>query len=640
MNDGDFEKVSENNNDGEGNRENFEDFNPGEKKMKAQLKELPSRPGVYMFKDSGGEVIYVGKAKSLRSRLRSYFNGSSRRYKSRLLQEEAADFDYLITENEVEAYILEANLIKKHGPRYNVQLKDDKTYPYIKITAQEEFPRIKKTRIIKEDGARYFGPYADVEAVYRVMGTVKDLFKLRRCSGEIGDARSGGDGPCLNYHIDKCAAPCTGEVDSGEYGKKIESICSFLAGRESGLLALVEEQMRRAAEEKQFEEAADFRDGLRALKKLSRRQKVASGRQHNLDAAALVISEEKKLACVQMLFVRNGRLVGQDYVLLQETDLRDSKEAMSSFLQQYYAGSVDIPPEIIVTPEPAERDVIKAGLSRERGSKLNLKKPEQGDKKELLSMAGENAQENLKRAEIKRKYQEEQSARELAELRDRLNMKKLPHYIEGFDISNLRSEAAAAAMVVFKGGSPAKDMYRRFKIKDVKGQDDYAMLQEVLNRRYSRLLEEDRELPDLILIDGGKGQLSSAREILNELGLNNLKIISLAKKREEIFIPSEEDPLRISRRSPALKLLQRIRNEAHRFAVNYHRKLRSRRLTESMLDQISGVGPELRRSLLQHFGSLGEVRNATREQLQEVSGIGPARADKIYSYLRDHTRQV
>ncbi len=616
-----------------------QDKSPKLEKMRAQLKEVPRKPGVYMIKDNTGEVIYVGKAKSLYNRLSSYFNNSKKRYKTKILLENADDFDYLITDNEVEAYILEANLIKKYGPKYNVQLKDDKTYPYIKVTVQEEYPRIIKSRLVKEDGARYFGPYADAGSVYRVIDTLKDLFKLRRCKKTISFGQKSGK-KCLNYHIDKCEAPCTGKVNREDYQEKIDSICSFLAGNQKHLLKKMEAEMETAAENRNFERAAELRDGLEALKDLAHQQKVASGKNHNLDVVALEFKPRENMACAQLLFVRNGRIVGQDYIIMREVKTDDYKELLSSFLQQFYSQSEEIPGEILLSKMPNNQEIIQKFLSRQSGGGVELKKPQRGDKKRLVEMAQKNARQNIDRAAIKYKYEKEQSDREIKELEEYLELDKTPYYIEGFDISNLKSSDAVASLVVFKGGNPAKSMYRRFKIKDVEGQDDYAMMQEVVERRYSRLLAEDRDLPDLILIDGGKGQLNAAREVLENLQLSHLEIISLAKNKEEIYIPDRKSPLCLPESSPALQLLQRVRNEAHRFAVNYHRKLRSRRVTESMLEQIPGIGPNRRRNLLQHFGSLGQIRNATPDELKQVSGISQRLAQRIYDYLQKHTRQV
>lgn len=608
-------------------------------KMKAQLKKVPKSPGVYMIKDKTGEVIYVGKAKSLYSRLSSYLNKGEKRYKTKILLKHADDFDYLVTDNEVEAYILEANLIKKYGPRYNVQLKDDKTYPYIKITVQEDYPRITKSRLIKEDEARYFGPYADAGSVYKVMDILKDLFKLRRCKKSITAGKKSGK-ICLNYHIDKCLAPCTGEVNKEAYREKIDSICSFLAGSQKKILKKLEKEMESAAENRNYERAADLRDGLKALEDLAQQQKVASDRSHNLDVVALEYSAQENMACSQLLFVRNGRIIGQDYVLMRDVNTDDYKELISSFLQQFYSQSEEIPSEILLSEMPEDKDIIQDSLSRQSGGKVELKCPSRGDKKRLVEMAQKNARQNIDRAAIKNRYEKEQAARELDELESYLELDKTPYHIEGFDISNLKSSDAVASLVVFKGGSPAKSMYRRFKIKEVEGQDDYAMMQEVVERRYSRLLAEERELPDLILIDGGKGQLNAARKVLEDLQLSQLEIVSLAKSREEIYTIGREDPLCLPKNSQALHLLQRVRNEAHRFAINYHRKLRSRRVTESMLEQIPGIGPARRRDLLQHFGSLGQIRNATPDELRQVPGISGRLSQRIYDYLQEHTRQV
>ncbi len=605
--------------------------------IEEQLKELPDSPGVYLMKNKSREVIYVGKAKSLRNRVRSYFRKGNHSYKNTILIRHIDDFNYIVTDTEVEAYILEANLIKKYNPKFNIRLKDDKTYPYLKITTQDDFPRIFKTRIVKKDGNKYFGPYADVDAIYKTIDLLKDIFKLRTCKKEI-IAGKPESRPCLNFHIDKCSGPCIGEISKEEYRRDIELIADFLAGRQDNLIRLVTEKMEAAAANQEFEKAAFYRDGRKALKEMARQQKVISGDEGNRDVMAIATEPESDTACAQILIVRHGRLIGQDYILLEGAADTEEEELLSSFITQYYTQNQDIPEEILTYQRPDNQNKLKEFLSSQKGFKVRLHYPEKGEKKRLTDMARRNAEQNLKRSLIKKRYQQEKSAKELSQLQEYLELENKPFHIEGFDISNIQGTDTVASLVVFKHGEPAKDQYRRFKIKTVSGPDDFASMKEVIKRRYSRILDEGRKLPDLILIDGGKGQLNAAVEVLDRLELAHLDIIGLAKREEEVFLPGQSEPVILPANSPGLHLLQRVRDEAHRFAVNYHRKLRSRRLTHSMLDQIPGVGPSRRKSLLEHFGSLAEIRSASIEKLTEVSGISDATAEKIYNYLQEHVK--
>ena len=610
--------------------------NNREEHIEAQIKELPDKPGVYQMKDETGDIIYVGKAKSLRKRVRSYFRKANHTFKTKIMIDHIDDFDYIVTDTEVEAYILEANLIKKYQPKFNIRLKDDKSYPYIKVTTNEDFPRVFKTRVVKNDGNKYFGPFADVNAIYKTINVLKDLFSLRTCKREINEGET-YDRPCLNYHIDKCHGPCIGEISKKEYNELIDKVLMFLSGRQTELIDKIEEKMYKASDNNDFENAAKYRDQMEALKEVTRQQKVMSASSKDQDIMAVAQGEEDQ-ACVQLLLVRNGRLMGQEHFILEGVAEENVEQIMGSFLQQYYEQAPQIPDEVLLNTEIDSTELLAQRLRQKKGRKVKVQKPVQGEKKRLIEMAMRNAKQNLKKEEIREKYRKKQTEQAIKELQAELDMDNPPEHIEGFDISNIQGRDSVASLVVFKGGTPSKQDYRRFKIKTVEGADDFASMQEVIERRYSRLLKEDKKLPDLILIDGGKGQLSAAYEILEKLDLKDQPVIGLAKKEEEIFKPNKSEPIIISHRSPALQLLQRVRDEAHRFAVSYHRKLRSRRLTHSLLDKIPGVGPKRRKALLRHFGSLGEIKKANITKLKQVEGISGKTARKIYDYLRENIR--
>ena len=610
--------------------------NNREEHIEAQIKELPDKPGVYQMKDETGDIIYVGKAKSLRKRVRSYFRKANHTFKTKIMIDHIDDFDYIVTDTEVEAYILEANLIKKYQPKFNIRLKDDKSYPYIKVTTNEDFPRVFKTRVVKNDGNKYFGPFADVNAIYKTINVLKDLFSLRTCKREINEGET-YDRPCLNYHIDKCHGPCIGEISKKEYNELIDKVLMFLSGRQTELIDKIEEKMYKASDNNDFENAAKYRDQMEALKEVTRQQKVMSASSKDQDIMAVAQGEEDQ-ACVQLLLVRNGRLMGQEHFILEGVAEENVEQIMGSFLQQYYEQAPQIPDEVLLNTEIDSAELLAQRLRQKKGRKVKVQKPVQGEKKRLIEMAMRNARQNLKKEEIREKYRKKQTEQAIKELQAELDMDNPPEHIEGFDISNIQGRDSVASLVVFKGGTPSKQDYRRFKIKTVEGADDFASMQEVIERRYSRLLKEDKKLPDLILIDGGKGQLSAAYEILEKLDLKDQPVIGLAKKEEKIFKPNKSEPIIISHRSPALQLLQRVRDEAHRFAVSYHRKLRSRRLTHSLLDKIPGVGPKRRKALLRHFGSLGEIKKANITKLKQVEGISGKTARKIYDYLRENIR--
>ncbi|MCK8824080.1 excinuclease ABC subunit UvrC [Fuchsiella alkaliacetigena] len=604
--------------------------------LKRELANLPTEPGVYLMKNKAGQVIYVGKAKSLRKRVRSYFQKSRQHsFKTKALVKRIADFDYLVTDSEVEALILEANLIKKHNPKFNIRLKDDKSYPYLKITAQEDYPRVFMTRTVKKDGAKYFGPYTDVRAVNKTLKLIQDLFPLRDCKKKI-TKESREDRPCLNYHIENCLGPCVKSLNLEQYRQLIEEIILFLEGQHNDLIKQLKQRMKAKAKERDFEEAAELRDQIEAIKKLTEQQKVVSPDFANQDIIATAVKED--LACVEVLIIRNGRLMGEEDFIMEGTSTAELAETLTAFLKQYYMNADYIPQEVVVEQEIKEQEVIEDWLNEKRGSRVYLRIPQRGVKRQLVNMAQRNAKYNLKDYLLKSDYQQRKPIKAVQELRTYLDLDKVPLRIEGFDVSNTQGSQAVASLVVFENGTAKKSDYRRFKIKTVSGPDDYAMLQEVVQRRYSRLLAEDEDFPDLILIDGGKGQLNAVRKILRKLGKAEQTVISLAKREEEVFIPGEKEPLVLPKNSEALYLLQRVRDEAHRFALNYHRRLRSRRVTQSMLDDIPGIGQKRREALLQHFGSLDKIRKAGLEELSEVTGISDKLATAVYNYLQEHTR--
>lgn len=605
--------------------------------IEEQIEQIPDKPGVYLMKDSSGEIIYVGKARSLKKRVRSYFRKGNHSYKTAIMVDDIDDFDYIVTDTEMESFILEANLIKKHQPQYNIRLKDDKTYPFIKITTYEDFPRIKKTRVVKNDGSKYFGPFADVGAIYKTINILKDLFKLRSCNYDISEEKQ-LERPCLNYYIDKCMAPCVGKISKEDYHQLIDQVVLFLSGRQKNLIDKIEAKMNKAAEEENFEKAARYRDAIQAVEEISRQQKVMSEDDQDRDIIAI---KEDGSYCVQLLLVKNGKLIGQEHYILEVPEGEDQSEVMSSFLQQYYEQAPQLPDEILINTEINNREILADRLKQLKGKKVKIKIPSRGNKKRLIEMALKNAEQNLKKDQIKRKYEEKRTVKAVEDLREYLDLNKPPQHIEGFDISNIQGTDPVASMVVFKDGRAAKSEYRRFKIRHDEGPDDYAMMKEVVYRRYRRLLDEERPLPNLILIDGGKGQLNAAQATLKELDIaEEIEMVGLAKREEEIFKPNKEEPIVLPKNSNALHLLQRVRDEAHRFAVNYHRKLRSRRITHSMLERIPGIGPKKRRALLQHFSSLAKIRSADVNELKEVAGISDKLAQEINEYLEKNTRNI
>ena len=593
-----------------------------------KLKSLPDRPGVYLMQDEAGDIIYVGKALSLKDRVRSYFSGTPSSPKVRALVNRIADFDYIVTDSEVEALILESNLIKEHRPWYNVRLRDDKNYPYLKIT-NEPFPRVMVVRRREEDGSRYFGPYTNSQAMRQTVKFLRKHFPIRACRRRLEGNK---ERPCLNFHINRCLAPCTGEVSPEAYGEIVDQVCRFLEGRREGLIKDLTAKMESAAKDLRFEEAARLRDQINALQYAAQDQQKIVG-DLGLDQDIIGVAQGEGIACVQVFFVREGKIVGREQFLMEDESGSAPGEIVAAFLQQYYPRAAHIPKEILIEAEVEDSDALSQWLSTKRGSKVYIKVPRRGPKRRLLALVQENARLALEDVLGAQSRRQQEIQRALTRLQEILGLPDLPGRIEGYDISNIQGREAVGSLVVFTNGEPDKDQYRRFRIR-TEGPDDYAMLQETVRRRFLRGLQEGTPWPDLILIDGGKGQLSSVTSVLAELDLS-IPSCSLAEREEEIYLPSSPEPLRLPRDDAGLLLLQRIRDEAHRFALTYHRQLRSKSGLASALDDIPGVGPKRKRALLKHFGSLAKVREASLEELEAVPGLPAQVARNIYHGLRE-----
>jgi excinuclease ABC subunit C len=610
--------------------------------LRQQLESLPPRFGVYLMKDQDGRIIYVGKASNLRSRVRSYFHASAEHApRTQRLAKAIHDLDFIVTDSEVEALILENTLIKRHQPRYNVRLKDDKRYPYVKISWQEAYPRVFSTRRMAQDGARYFGPYTSVQALNQTLDLLRKIFPYRTCTRNI----TGDDPrPCLYYYIGRCAGPCIGAISQREYHAMVEQVCLFLEGRTEPIAADLKAKMQTAAEGLDFETAARLRDQLRAIAQVMERQKVVSATGGDQDVIAL--ARDGSDACAQIFFIRQGKLIGREYFLLEGIDGESDQEAITSFVKQFYDKAAYVPPEILLPHELEEVGIIEHWLLNKRGAEVTLTVPHDGLRHELVVLAAENAAETLDHLRSQWLMEEEASVEALTQLQEALGLRQPPVRIEGYDISTTQGAETTGSMVVFVKGSPRKSDYRRFRIRSVQGVDDYASLQEMLERRLRRAGIEERLadqpghrrdgwsiLPDLMLIDGGKGQLSAAQEILTRSGLDHVAMASLAKRKEELFVPGQSEPVVLERGSPALFLVQRLRDEAHRFAVSYHRQLRQKQGVSSVLEEIPGIGPRRRQALLKAFGSLEAIGQASVEELAAVPGMVRRVAEQVKANL-------
>jgi excinuclease ABC subunit C len=607
--------------------------------IQQKLANLPDRPGAYIYKDERGEVLYVGKAVSLKNRVRSYFQeGGGHSARIRIMIGRVHDIETIVTDSEVEALILECNLIKKHRPHYNVRLRDDKQYPYICLTMHEPFPRPIIVRRVKKDGNRYFGPYTNSWSMRQTLRVIKQVFRIRTCARKIeeGDRQR----VCLDYHMGLCSGPCASLIARSDYLKAVEDVCHFLEGKSESVLRQLGEQMEAAAEDLNFEKAARLRDQIKGIQNVIEKQKIVSTDLTEQDVVAVVTDNVQ--TCVQLFFIRNGRLVGQEQKFLEGAHPEELPDAARQFLQQYYQDAHQVPRELLLSHEVTDRELIEQWLGARRGARVHVNTPQRGEKRRMVEMAITNAQLALE--ERKNRIASDQSKAEdaLIELAEQLDLPNLPYRIEGFDISNTQGSESVAAMVVFEGGQPKKSDYRKFKIKSVDGPDDFASMREVIRRRLERAIAGDEkfgELPDLILIDGGKGQLGAAVEVQKELDVE-IPTLGLAKQFEEIFLPGRSLPVILPRNSQALFLLQRLRDEAHRFGLTYHRKLRSQRATLSALDDIQGIGRKRRESLLKHFGSMDAMKRATLNDLVAVPGMTRPAADRVYQHLHGKPRPV
>jgi excinuclease ABC subunit C len=609
--------------------------------LAATLKRLPDQPGVYLLKDAQGRVLYVGKAQSLRSRVRQYWqagrSGQALRIESAI--DQVTDVETTLTDTVSEALLLEANLIKRYQPRFNVRLKDDKSYPFIRVTLADDFPRIERTRKLPNDGSRYFGPYASASSVDESMNLIRRIFPFRTCTIEIREGQRALERPCLLYHIKRCQGPCIEAVDKATYRADIEQVMLFLEGHQEQVSRALRQDMESASEGLQFERAAALRDKVRAIERTMESQKMAGFAKRRLDV--LGYARSGKEAAVQLFAIRDGKTTSRDIFLLENVAGATDEEALGTFVKQYYARAGSIPPRVLMPRALPDAAELEEFLAERAGRLVRLSVPQRGEGRELMALAARNAAEALEREQVRWLADQGKTERALAEIAEALGLAAPPQRIECFDISTIQGSATVGSMVVFEDGQPRSGEYRRFRIRDVAGQDDFASHQEVLRRRFRRALDADEgaaeqlrwRLPDLVIIDGGKGQVSAARSVLDQLGLHDLPLAGLAKEREELFLPGRSDPIVLPATSSGLYLLQRLRDEAHRFAITYHRQVRARAATRSALDDLPGVGPARKRALLRVFGSSRALRDASLDELAAVPGIGAGLAARIRSHL-------
>jgi excinuclease ABC subunit C len=602
------------------------------------LKQLPSAPGCYIMRNAKGGILYVGKAVDLRNRVRSYFVSPAKLTpKNRAMVDQVNDFEFFVVSSEQEALILELNLIKRYWPPYNVLLKDDKTFPYLKVKLNEPWPRLHITRRLEEDGSHYFGPFASIHSLRRTLDVLKRLFPLRSCTTPIDpDAKIR---PCLKFHMGYCLAPCAGKVDAAEYSRIMTEVIHFLEGDHEVVTRTLKKKMAAASESMAYEQAARFRDQLKAVEDVVEGQKIAMKVSGEQDAIAY--AADKNQACVQVFIIRHGKLIGRESFTLKNTNNEEPSEIMTSFVQQFYSSSPYIPPLLLLQHPVEKASVIEEWLAGKRGSSVSLEVPVRGKKKQLIDIVAENARQGLEQLKIKQLAVPAALSEALAELQKELNLPRPPVRIEGYDISNIQGQDAVGSMVVFEEGKPKSSDYRRFKIKTVEGANDYAMLQETLRRRFKRGTSKENDaagakwaiMPDLVLIDGGKGQLNAAVEVMKELGVDSIPAAGLAKENEEIYLPGQSQPIVLPKSAIALKLLQRLRDEAHRFAISYFQNVHKKRTFSSALDDISGIGPKRKKALLKSFGTVRGIREASLDEVAAVEGINRELARKIKESL-------
>ncbi len=609
--------------------------------VEEKLAGLPTKPGCYLHKDKNGTIIYVGKAINLRNRVRSYFHKSANHTpKIRRLVSNIADLEYIVTDSELEALVLECSLIKKHQPHYNVRLRDDKQYPYLCLTTREPFPRLLLVRRVRDDKNRYFGPYPNSRAVYTTMELVNRIFPLISC-GKSFDGRP-VQKPCLYHHMGQCLAPCAGLADKEEYGLAVKDVGDFLDGRQEQVVKKLREEMAEASEELEFERAARLRDRIQGVEEVLQRQKVITTEMIDQDVIA-VVEDDTGLngSCVQMFFIRGGKLIGQNHFMVEGTGEETQGDVVQEFVKQYYQTAAYIPQEILLPHDMDEIAIVQSWLRQKKGKKVEIQVPVRGDKKKLVDMATENATHALEQIKAEMRAKLGNTERAMQELADALGLAAPPHRIECFDISNTQGANQVASMVVCERGQMNKQEYRRFKIKREDDKpNDFASMQEVITRRLNEAKSDNprfNKLPDLLIVDGGRGQVSSAMAAMAETGIT-VPLAGLAKQFEHLFLPNEPDPVILPRTSQALYLVQRIRDEAHRFANTFNAQLRGKQQTHSLLDDIPGIGPKRRKALQMHFGSVSKMKVATLEELAATPGMNAKLAETVYDFLHDATK--
>ncbi|MFC1913789.1 excinuclease ABC subunit UvrC [Chloroflexota bacterium] len=600
-----------------------------------QLNRLPHNPGVYLLKNAEGDILYVGKAANLHNRVRSYFRkGQQLTPKLERMVAQVTELDFYLTSSEQEALILELNLIKRHHPRYNVRLKDDKTFPYLKISTNEDWPRVYVTRRLEQDGARYFGPFASARSIRQTLKVIKSLFPFRCCTRAITGADSKA---CLEYHIGECAAPCIGATSKRDYAEIIKELILFLEGKEDRVFRGLERKMNEASEALEFEKAALYRNRTQAIQQVVEGQKIATTVKGEQDVIAF--AQDRDMAHVQVFFIRKNKLTGRESFVLQGTRHEEPRQIMTSFIKQFYASSPSVPPLLLLQYTVADSAILKDWLRSKRGAGVAIHVPRRGTKKELMDIVAQNARQGLEQLKIKQLAAPKALDAALAEIKKELKLKRPPLRMEAYDISDIQGQAAVGSMVVFEKGRPKPAHYRRFRIKTVAGANDYAMLQEVFQRRFKRIAKSETSapdswtiIPDLVLVDGGKGQLNAALSAIDDIE-EMAPIASLAKENEEIFIPHQKEPIVLDKSSPGLHLLQRLRDEAHRFAISYYTKVHRRETFSSALDGIPGIGPKRKRTLLRNFGSVGAIKEASIAELAAAAGMSESQSKKIKEYL-------
>ena len=598
--------------------------------IQEHLKKLPDEPGVYLMKDEDKTVIYVGKAISLKNRVRQYFQ-SSKNHSSKVksMVKNIYSFEYIITDSELEALILECNLIKQYRPKYNVLLRDDKTYPYIKVTTNEDYPRVLKVRRVLKDKAKYFGPYTNITAVNDTLEIIRNTYPIRTCNIDIDKAIRNNVRPCLNKHIKKCVGPCTGDVSKEDYNKMVEEILMFLSGKEEKLIELLKEKMNKCAMEFNFEDAAIYRDKIRSLEDMIQKQKIDSGTSDlNQDIIAMARAHDE--ACVQVFFIRNGKIVGREHYILEGVMDSSRESILSSFVKQFYMAQDYVPKEILIEDEVEDSFVLEEWLSNKKGQRVSIKVPQKGEKKNLIEMVRKNAVEYLEKFSDMNKMKYQKSVGALEELKDVIGLEEIPKRIESFDISNIQGVDSIGSMVVFTNGKKDKKEYRRYKIKTVIGPNDYDSMAEIVERRLKY-----GNLPDLILLDGGKGQVSSVKKVLDR---NNVKIplwgMFKDDKHRTKGLISQEKEIELDNTSNLYRFVASIQEEVHNYAITYHRSLRNKSLTKSILDDIQGIGEKRKKALLAHFKSIEDIKKASFEELLEVEGMNKSSAESVYNFFK------